>query len=80
MRVNLQLSLNKILRFFISVFPFGYGSLDYTIGQEDIIHSTELPDGRKDYTQKDFAPSVVRGGIIYKRGEFAAMQRCVDVI
>lgn len=32
-----------------------YGSLDYTIGQEDIIHSTELPDGRKDYTQKDFA-------------------------
>ena len=22
---------------------------------EDTIHTTELPDGRKDYTQKDFA-------------------------
>ncbi len=29
--------------------------LDYTVGQEDTIHTTELPDGRKDYTQKIFA-------------------------
>lgn len=47
---NLQISMNQA-----EAYKIKYGSLDYTIGQEDIIHSTELPDGRKDYTQKDFA-------------------------
>ena len=39
------------------IIDMGYktSTMDYTVGQEDIIHTTELPDGRKDYTQKDFA-------------------------
>lgn len=47
---DLQISMNQA-----ETYKIKYGSLDYTVGQEDIIHSTELPDGRKDYTQKDFA-------------------------
>lgn len=47
---NLQISMNQA-----ETYKIKYGSLDYTIGQEDIIHTTELPDGRKDYTQKDLA-------------------------
>ena len=47
---HLQISMNQS-----ETYKVKYGSLDYTVGQEDIIHTTELPDGRKDYTQKDFA-------------------------
>ena len=47
---HLQISMNQA-----ETYKVKYGSLDYTVGQEDIIHTTELPDGRKDYTQKDFA-------------------------
>ena len=47
---DLQISMNQA-----ETYKIKYGSLDYRVGQEDIIHSTELPDGRKDYTQKDFA-------------------------
>lgn len=47
---NLQISMNQA-----ETYKIKYGSLDYTVGQEDIIHTTELPDGRKDYTQKDLA-------------------------
>lgn len=47
---HLQISMNQA-----ETYKVKYGSLDYTVGQEDTIHTTELPDGRKDYTQKDFA-------------------------
>lgn len=47
---NLQISMNQA-----EMYKIKYGSLDYTIGQEDIIHTTEMPDGRVDYTQKDLA-------------------------
>ena len=47
---HLQISMNQA-----ETYKVKYGSLDYTVEQEDIIHTTELPDGRKDYTQKDFA-------------------------
>lgn len=47
---NLQISMNQA-----ETYKIKYGSLDYTIGQEDIIHTTEMPDGRVDYTQKDLA-------------------------
>lgn len=47
---NLQISMNQA-----ETYKIKYGSLDYTVGQEDIIHTTELPDGKKDYTQKDLA-------------------------
>ena len=49
-RAIAQISMNQA-----ETYKVKYGSLDYTVGQEDIIHTTELPDGRKDYTQKDFA-------------------------
>ncbi len=47
---NFQISMNQA-----ETYKIKYGSLDYTIGQEDIIHTTYMPDGRKDYTQKDLA-------------------------
>lgn len=47
---NLQISMNQA-----ETYKIKYGSLDYTVGQEDIIHTTEMPDGRVDYTQKDLA-------------------------
>lgn len=47
---NLQISMNQA-----ETYKIKYGSLDYTVGQEDVIHTTEMPDGRVDYTQKDLA-------------------------
>ncbi len=43
-----QITMNQA-----EVYKIKYGSLDTTIGQDDIIHSTNLLDHQKDYMQKD---------------------------
>lgn len=47
---NLQISMNQA-----ETYKIKYGSLDYTVGQEDVIHTTYINDEQHDYTQKDLA-------------------------
>ncbi len=45
-----QITMNQA-----EAYKIKYGSLDTTVGQDDIIHTTYLLDNRKDYMQKDLA-------------------------
>ncbi len=46
---NMQISMDQA-----EMYKIKYGSLDSSLGQEDIIHTTTLPDGkRKEFTQHD---------------------------